>query len=212
MGEYRLVAVNEIYRVTIKQEFLSQELLNVFFVKIDEVDTPNTLVAVDVGFSLMESIAALWIAWVSEQLTFTEVYVENLTDGLSLGSYNPPYVGGVAGEVLPSYSAISVKLPRTSALTRSGGKRFAGVIEAATTGNLITASGYLDDVEAFAEQISAQFELQSSVDPEQGLAHCVLVGTNPETGQPNLTKVQDFGFPVVRATLSTQNSRKQSLI
>ena len=118
--------------------------------------------------------------------------------------------GGVAGDVLPAFNAIGVKMLRSTKVTRNGAKRFAGVAESMqVNGQLIIAQAQKDVFEDFC---SSQLTIPDLNSPEKEynimnvIIGRTLVGSNYEL---DLSKWNSVLSAQVADTVTSQLSRKK---
>jgi len=124
--------------------YLEQQVLNVYFYRINDVTPLGDGYLTVFGDSFVDIVLPAVIAVQHEDLVHTELFLENLTNGVDILTYTDgfPVPGDYAtGEGMPPFVSWGVQLIRESRTTRNGYKRFAGVPEAAVADGLMTGFG-----------------------------------------------------------------------
>lgn len=204
-----MAQVGDILRATHFQTYLGQECLNVFFWRV-----ASLTLASDTPFNWSQEYVADYQQSVLDiqvsQLTFDRVFWENLTDGVEIVDFSVGLSGGETDQPMPSSVALPVILRRASKITRNGYKRFVGMGENQVDGNnnlIGTLQATL--LEEFCGEPSVYVDYDgagNSVTLEP-----VIVGrTKNAQGvyELDLSKVNDVLSAQMRATVSTQNTRK----
>lgn len=145
----------DVFRITMCAELFEQQVCNVFYY----------IVAAWTGNVSLEDVLNEFIDTVIDPVRQAQSNSLVYQD-LSIADTNQPEVFfempltvagiGAASPSLPSYAAFGFKLVRTDRSTRNGAKRFAGVPEAAVTGNAIvspTATVYTNIETALAANL-----------------------------------------------------------
>lgn len=164
-------ANNDIIELTLYSQMaqVSVNALNVFHF---QVSTPEPIVSPLVLGELIgdwfDSITDLLKPVTGTGLSWTRVYMRNMTNPLEFYDYNPPSptAGSVAVEYNTPFIAWAFRLNRTTTLTRNGQKRFAGVPETLVENGVIIpgAVASMDDIAAFIGE-PQQFEIDETADP-----------------------------------------------
>lgn len=200
----RMLEDSDIIKITVNQEYLGEDALNVFWYIYGLVAAGVTLVDVALDF-----IDHVWEFVQESQHPVTETVtlkMENMTnaidvDVVSLGTFGLDDTGGLAQ---PSYVASGFSMDVSDKTTRPGSKRFVGIGETRTTANTYDAGGTVaDDIET---------ALSNFVDVIGGAAGegtiiPVIVGRD-EFGQPDLTRVSPVTSSTVSSTIRSQVSRR----
>lgn len=201
------ISIGDIIQIKDIQSYLGQLTLNVFMYQVVSLPTPVPPDSLEVTFlkEFRVKVAQRIAAEQHEQVIHTLLRLDNLSDGVSFGEYNPVLVGSLIGDTAPSFNAFNFILRRETALTRNGSKRMGGLAENSITGNSVnlTAPRIADLEEAMSDTLSSGVGL----DPDTAIP--VIVGRTLVAGQYvlDLTKINN----IVGATLtavSTQRTRK----
>lgn len=189
--EIRLVSCGQLF---------SQETCNVFYFTVG-VWTGNLAITGVLSEFLTQQNAATG-AFRSSQHTLTNAIWNNLTDPVEQGNVvlGTPLAGSRAEDGLPPYAAFSFILNRSSASTRQGYKRLAGVVESQQDdGKAVLTQPVIDAAVAFLGNtfVSSQGD---ELDP-------VIIGRNPD-GSLNLAVVNPVISAQLQENITTQNSRK----
>lgn len=186
-----------------------QQVLNVWHYRITH----------DGGGSLnLQQVFPLWfidfdtlvLTHFSENLVYGSVMGINLTNPVQIYEANVTANGDQIGDVLPVHDTISVKLLRTTGITRNGRKAFSGIIESNQIGGIQGLPGPAqDDLEDFCGTD------KNYVHPDDPLITVtfspVIVGRTPDSGgiyQLDLSKVNDVAGAQINDFVKTQNTRK----
>lgn len=198
-----MLIAGDIYEVVDTQSFGLQEIKNIFhYIVTDVVGNPTLLQAI---IDFVSSVIDLVKIIQSNSLTHTNVSLKNISNGIDYReeSISVPGTGGT-GEALPIHDAYSIKLAGASLITKPGGKRLAGALEADQTGGVTNlplatrniVSGALKDPFISDNGLGSQ----ATFTP-------VIVGRDP-LGAYDLTRINTIGDAVFRVELSTQRTRK----
>lgn len=144
----------------------------------------------------------------ASSMSFTQVALKNLTNGIDIGAKNYTVNGSVSGEGLPPFACYGYRLNRTNALTRHGHKRFMGIPESMQGGGTI-AAGALTLANGLATRMAEHLIEDAQSNRNFDFAP-VIIGRDLDAGGSyvlNLAKVN----PVQSGqyvSISTQNTRK----
>ena len=144
MGGVVAGGAGDFIRITDRQVYLEQQVLNVYFYRINDVTPLGDGYLTVFGDSFVDIVLPAVIAVQHEDLVHTELFLENLTNCVDILTYTDsfPVSGDYAtGEGMPPFVSWGVQLIRESRTTRNGYKRFAGVPEAAVADGLMTGFG-----------------------------------------------------------------------
>lgn len=138
----------DIIRITDRQTLLGQQVLNVYFYQLnpDGIFLPGYLDTIAPHF--VEAVVDPILPLQAASLQHTEIYLENLTNGVDILTYNTgfPLVGTNAGvQVMPPFVAYGFQLIREERTTRNGYKRVAGVPEDMVVDGVYSGSPTLTD-------------------------------------------------------------------
>lgn len=206
------IDIGNVVRITDKQTFDAQQVLNVYYYNIDSTpgSTPD-----EIAQAWWEKMNASIRAVQTSGVVHNEVLIENLDGTLDFGRYVPA-TGSNAGtcietQPLSAFAAYGITLTVSTRLVRPGSKRIVGIPEAynGDYGVLTGAAvGLLNTLgEDMTEDVS--FGLLGA-----GMMHPVIVGfPHPEspTGRPARLERVDFevtGY-LVNPYVTTQNTRKR---
>lgn len=138
----------DVVRIGVLQRVQGVNARNVFHYEITQTDGNAT--ADELLAAFQNAVVAPLAAIQSTSVEYRTLTVDNLTDGLSFGERALFSVeGNVGGPPHPTTVAFGFRLLRGSKLTRSGFKRFVGVVEDQTGGNVYQPA-FLSGVELSA--------------------------------------------------------------
>lgn len=189
----------DLLRFTVRYTVLGQLCLNVFYYVVKSTNVAGSLQDALVAFSLQFQTSYEDI--VSNQATFDQLDVENVTDGVSFASTPLLWSGNESGSAMSAYYAAGVRLNRASKITRNGYKRIAGLAEPSIA-NGDYESGYLNRLSAFADDCATditQTPFTDLVDLQPVIASFNADGTLRATNA--ISSAVPYGP-------TTQNSRK----
>lgn len=200
--------IGDIVKVTDVQNFLGQEVLNVYFYEVTaapEVAGDNTpYEQICASFNADVRIYALPIQ--SVQLTHSVTRVDNLTNGLDFAEVAVSVAGQDNGAPLASFYALNFILRRTTKLTRNGSKRLAGITENNVDGN--GWSNSYTPLNNYGNAVASPL-LDAAEPTANPFASPVIVGRRlvGEKYEYDLSKINPIASAGVTA-VSTQRSRK----
>lgn len=193
----------EILAVKFCQKFMGKDVCMVW-----TITTENPTGAVDLTWLLQKirdyigpSINQMQSTLVSNQM----IRVDSITNPLRFATLNWTGAGGNAGEHLPSFAAIAIRLERGSKITRVGAKRVPGLSEGSQTDGKLTSSFKTSVSTNLAPKFASGTLLGTNPDTVQIAP--VIVGKTP-TGAYDLSRVQPVTGFFVSDYVTTQNSRK----
>lgn len=144
-------ALGDIIRITDRQRYLVQQVLNVYFYRVTSLTglTGDYLGVFATNFqgAVLDPVKELQV----EALTHESLYLENLTNGIDISEVTDGFpqtgeYGNVDG--MPPFVSYGFQLVRESRVTRNGYKRFGGVPEAAVdAGVYVGDPALITDVE-----------------------------------------------------------------
>lgn len=196
--------VADVYRVVHVQQFVNQEVLNVYYYR----DTTAVgIPAASVAQGWWDSVKTTFRALQPTTSGFTSIRIEceALFGTHPFGIYPVP-VGEQQGlraastDFMPLWNSYLIKLDVATRLTRPGSKRIAGMMEGdQSSGGLI--AGTLTLVQNFADRLDITF-----VPTGSGASVTPVVVGYPTAAQPGTPRVQD----IVQATASPYVSHQTS--
>lgn len=195
-----VMIAGDVIQIVDRQLLQAQRMLNVYFYSVGAVVGDPSLQAVSDQFvtDVVTPVKALQ----HSSLTHDGIQIDNLSSAVEFGLFPITEVGGLAGNVMPVFTAIAVKLLRTTKITRNGSKRFAGINEESIIGGLLSISAPTEAaLEAAMSIILLVVDGGSTVDLTP-----VIVGRDP-LGGLDLLKLNVIADGDVQG-VSTQNSRK----
>jgi hypothetical protein len=202
-------SAGDIIRLTIKGQYLGQEVNNVFFFEIDSITAPDISL-----FDMLDDYAAEFEANVlntlSNQLTYSLWQIDNLTDGLSFDELSQNEVGIQPGEPLASFYALGIKLARSTKITRNGSKRFPGMVENLVNGNVHSIPpGDITQMQTFLG-LPLTFLDYNGLGDDITISPVIVGRTLNMSGvyELDLSKINQVNSALVNTFVTTQNSRK----
>ena len=141
-----MVALDQVWSLTIKQNMFGRNIENVFF--YNGVAPGGN--AADLRSAWNTALSVQMRNLQSAELNWTEIDTINLGD---LGDFEvfPFAVGGLAGsgDTLPAFNAVGYTLNLVTRAVRPGSKRIAGILEAVQINGVLVEPTYVGHVEAF---------------------------------------------------------------
>lgn len=131
------LSVGDILQVSDYQVWYSQLVLNVYFYQMGTFESGVTyqVIADQWETQVRTPVRAIQMPG----LTHTATVIKNLTNGVDIWEETDVATGSrSAGDNTPGFVALGFRLVRSSAITRHGSKRFAGIGEADMNGNNYT--------------------------------------------------------------------------
>lgn len=139
------MALSDVYQLIVKQSLFSKECENVFFFeKLDPAGTADDLIT-----AFMATLSAPIRALQATAVVWRLISAASLGDLSDFGEV-PQTVAGTYGnvDVLPAFNALSYTFHPATRAVRPGGKRIAGVPEAASLNGVITDPTYITLMES----------------------------------------------------------------
>jgi len=195
-------ALNDVFRITDFQTLFGEEVLNVFFYRVTAIGTPTPTLA-DIALNFQVTVQEPIEGIQASQVFHNLLRLENLMNAAEfLDETLTGQTGTVTGECMPSFTAWSLLMRRTTKLTRNGSKRIAGVLEAWVQNGVFV--GLDANMEAAQDALAAVIE--GTFPPAAYELTPVIVGRTPsgllDLTRQNIVRAGEFRGP------STQNSRK----
>ena len=201
--------INDIYRFTTTIQYEGATCRVVDFRRIDTLPA-NPMTDPELAQSYGNLFVAEVMPKLSNQAEMTNVLAENLTDGISFADWGFSAMGGKTGDPMPSYVACSIKLKRSTKITRNGYKRLPAVPELLSDGNAYLASSTeKEDLEFFFWGITLFEDITDPLDTFQ--MRGVIVGRTLNVSgvyELDLSKINPVASAQVQPNLTTQNTRK----
>lgn len=194
----------DILQYTEFQRQANQPLLNVYYLQVHDIVGSPTYE--QLGDSLVNDYWTLRRrALTSNLLTFERYEIRNLTNGIDFFEKDVNDPGTATGDAMPPYATVTIKLVRSTLITRNGYKRYAGIPEGAQNNGTLTG-GALTNWTGVADEIADE-ETYTFMGDEVRVVP-IIVGTDPFTGGKDLTKINPVASALPNARLGTQNTRK----
>lgn len=197
-------APGNIVRLTVRQEYDSQECLNVFYYEMNELSA-WVGTAAELAEEFWITVQENWRTLVSTAVTFDRVVIENLDGTLDFGEYvieGAQRAGEFSGIPTSSFACFAIQLNRTNRLVRPGSKRLVGVTEEHIANYGVLTPGILTHLQLVADDFAT--DVQSGI---------VTVMNPVIVGFPNINRAERVAVPIDTATaktiISTQNTRKR---
>jgi hypothetical protein len=196
--------VDDIIQVTLRGTLYGQRVLNVFHYKVTDVTgaVDYDLIAGTCLSKLTSDITPIQVS----AMTWERCDLDNLTDGLSFGSATGTFNGVLATEGFAPFAAWYFRLNRSTKLTRSGGKRIAGVPENEVS-NGTAESSFIPTLAVAAGEMLLPINWNFLSAPVgSGSMELGILGRNPD-GTFDLSRFNGVSG-IEYVSVSTQNSRK----
>jgi len=204
-----LVSSFDIIQLEIVGLLLTQVVRNVFHYEViheggGAVDISDVITAwfVDFDTNVLPPL--------SEKLTYNTVIGKNLTNPIQIYEAGVTANGDLAGDILPAHDCLSVKLVRTTGITRNGRKAYSGVAEAIVTDGVHSISPA--QVTALEEFHYLDKPFVTLGDPAINVTfRPIIVGrteTAPGIYTLDLAKINTIKGAQLRPIVKTQNTRK----
>ena len=174
-----------LYKVILEQTYSAQTLLNTFFyLQSLGADDEQDLCAQAFDEDILPVLKDIQ----HSSLGYDNIRVVNVTGTLADFNRTPVTTDGVlTGVAVNSFTAVGIRLNRTTKETRNGQKRFAGQSEEVLNNQSFTA-GYLTNVELVSDALVADISTvggifepviarQSKIDPLDWIINPVASGT-----------------------------------
>lgn len=204
------IGVSSIIQARLFQRVDNQVVLNVqhYMIEAMEVLSDDLSDYAEPMFTFWEStispLQSVALTW--ERCELYEV------NGLDFGIYAAPtpVPGEIGGNVNASFVAVSVQQVRASRATRHGWKRFSGVPETSTTGNILIPAMQAAWAAAAEDLFGGAFTLESSEFPEtRSITFVPIIWGGNDPGYP-LGRYSYIEDVVVKQNITTQNTRKRN--
>lgn len=209
----------DIIQVTDIQNYLGQEVLNVYYYSCD--DNPTTGYLDGLSTEWQETVLPAVRALQHVLLTHVGLRLENIFNGDLLEiAYATPLPGTQAtgttiAEATPSYTAMVFSLKRQNTRVRNGRKSIAGLPEGFISGNnIVSATTALANIAAaMGSQLVAAGGLDAWTPAIVGRVPYTTVEGNPAYRLPTSQAEMDDNFSLVdnvssSTVISTMNTRK----
>jgi len=186
-----------LYKVTLVQSFAAQIIINTFyFTENLDRDDQQLLCAKAFDETILPAMASVQ----SQNLTYSEIIVDNPTGTLAAVSFVPTTTAGTeVGLNMPSFVAATIKLSRTTKETRNGSKRVGGMTEENVVGNGFIA-GFLTQLQGLADVFADDISTVGAI------LHPVILKTRNADTDPFI--VNPIAAGIASPVTSSQVSRK----
>lgn len=200
--------VGDIVMLTINSTLFTETMSNVFFYECTDNEDEATLGQMAEVFRI--SVLNEWVELLSEDVTFTSIRMDNLTNELDFSVLDLAEVGLTLSPSASSAVAGAISLTVSSKLTRPGSKRIGGIPEVYVGDNLwvpVTA-----DIDAFLVALVDDLEGEDLDPAVVCLLNPVVVGrfliTEPDTGMIDISRFQSITGAIAKDAITTQTSRR----
>lgn len=201
------LAINDIIEIRMDGVALGEETTNVFYFQSGSISTAADYLEDAVAQFITEVVARITPV-LANTTAFNHFVAKNLTNGLDFYEESNNLPGAIASPALPSQTTFTVKLTRSSLLTRNGSKRYSGLSEAGVTGNLIN---WVPAQKAALEDAHAEVLSYASTPGTVDLGPVIVGRTfDPIEGEYvlDLDKINPIASAVAGFYTSSQVSRK----
>jgi len=198
-----VAALGDLIQITDFQEYLEQQVLNVYYYRITSLTGLSDPYLPVLGDWFRDNVVEAVRAIQSPSALHLSRELRNLSNGADLYTDNEVLDGTnttTGSGNLPSYVSLGFILRRESLVTRNGYKRIAGVIETNVAGN--DFQGDLPEIAAIEEALAADIVIGLAT-----VAEPIIVK------RPIIVPVEDYEYASIGSAqfrgLGTQNSRKR---
>lgn len=196
--------VNDVIRFTVTQKLFGERVQNIFYYRMATVEGTSNLR--DITEAFISDILNTWRELVTPDLLFENVLAENLTNGLDFHEEPLVFVGLLTGTAAPSATAASVKLNVSTRETRPGGKRVSGIRADQIDDNDFNPNTV--DWGVWLMDLQLQISFTDGGTGDTVIAFHYVVGRDPVTGLPDLSRIQPVANASLRSTITTQTTRR----
>lgn len=204
-----LVQNDDILQVGLHGAYAGQDVINVFFFRVLRGDQ-LFVVADDAILQFVQAFDTNILPNYSAGLVYNEVKAVNLSNPIQIFETNVAAVGGKAGETLPVHDTVSVKLTRSTGITRNGRKAFSAIPEAQQANGDLDMSFYPQA--AYDAVLASPTVYVDAADPLNNMDLIpVIVGRTPNASgvsEIDLSRVNVIQSTVINPKVRTQNTRK----
>lgn len=210
LGEVVVLVQNDnVIQVTLLGRLQTQQVVNVFHFRIFTTSGGLFDVTQAVQDWIVDFDASV-LSLLSAGLVYDEVKAINLSNPIQILEIGISALGGKAGETLPIHDTVSVKLLRTTGITRNGRKAYSGIVEADNAnGGLLYTPAEVTQLEDFH---STPFVWTDPDNPSFELTLTpVIVGRTlnaQNVYELDLSKINVIRGAVIAPRVRTQNTRK----
>jgi len=152
-------AAGDLIRITDKQTYLGQQVLNVYFYRVSDTTPLIGDYLQTFSDSFQDVVLADVVPLQLAALEHTSLYIENISNGVDIleDTTGFPISGDVeTGSGMPPYVSYGFQLVRESRVTRNGYKRFAGVPETFTSNGVYDGNPTL--IAALEDALGSDFQ------------------------------------------------------
>lgn len=198
------VALGDLLQFTAYQEFLGEQMLNVFYYRWFSVPAPDNVIYDELGDDFVDSVIAAMRGVQVQQVEYTKLQIKNLSNGIDFSERDLDLTGVISASddnLEPSFMALAWQLVRDSLVTRSGSKRVGGLIEGSIAGNEFVGS--MTQIDPITSAF--QYQLHAGL---VAVAAPVIV-KRPIPVPAGSSYVYSSVADVIFKGVSTQNTRKK---
>lgn len=191
------------------QDGYASPIRNVYYYHVFTMtgEAPLQIYAEDIVAAFYTTVITPMLALQSSSIKHIEVEFFNMSNQFeeATQTWDTPFAGSVAGEVMPANVAYSFKLQRYQRVVRNGAKRISGVPEIATTQGRILIPAYVPLATTLGNAFATPLTVEGdSVDAFLNPV-IVRVPANPGVIPTVYTTITEGSF----RGFGTQNTRKQ---
>lgn len=199
-----VVGTSPVFEIIHRQLMHGQAIVNVYYYALQAGELSDNIPNLLQGFA--DNVVAQVEAVQSEDVLHIELEAKRLNDLDEFGVLDlTPITGDItASAPLPIFNAGSIKLLRSTKITKSGSKRIAGIVEAHVDDDVINATGE-------TAWLALAAELGSSYSEGGQTFYPVIVGGKTLDGVPVGEGSWIYNFVSggqLNYNVTTQNSRK----
>jgi hypothetical protein len=196
--------IGDLVKITSCSNILSQDACNVFYYLV--AAWTGNLTILEALEQWQEQVATPIAGQLAQDLDIGELSWNNVDSPAESGSISGGFYGTAAEGPVSAFTAVSVRLFGTTAVTRSGWKRIAGVVESSVASGVISPTVLAIFQDWADESIVIPLTAPLSGTPDMVLIP-VVVGRNTD-GSLNTAAVNPLASAVVQNLMTTQNTRK----
>ena len=204
-----LVSNFDIIQLEIQGDLENQDIRNVFHYRI-LTDAPAFITLDDVFLQWAARFDSDVMFAFTNALAYRFISAKNLTVPIQIFETGISAFGGQAGEYLPVHDALSIKLVRSTGLTRNGRKSYSGITESYSANGMFILND--PDTLLFEEFHGTILDFVTDDDPAIAVSfEPVIVGRTKDAQgvyQLDLNKTNRIANAKMNKKISTQNTRK----
>lgn len=137
------IATGDLLQIIDRQTYLGEDVLNIYYYRWSSSPATGTAAYIELMEDFAEAVISPVASIQNLFLSHTTTQIKNLSNGVDFAerlANIDGFLDVAIGNTLPSYMALRFQLVRDSLVTRSGYKRYAGMIESQVEGNTYVGS------------------------------------------------------------------------